>query len=373
MSPDLAPIIASLETERQALESKICATWPLIGIAVGLAYGSMMLLANGVTLVLANVILAAPAVYFHAQHPLDKPTWNGLLFLGLFSNALFIPCWLWQQELGGFLSVLVLGFMGLIVFVFYIGFLTRFFSHAYRNRFKVNLVSRIIQQRLPNARYAPQGGLGREAYQQSHLFRKGLGNSYQYDEEDFVEAEVEGLQLKFCEVRIHQNHEKITISGAPRTPTPQQKLLKPSNFTEGELFQGLFLQAKFSKRTPGETLVLEAPAFLENTKGLRPVKLESTEFEQLYDCFGSDQVESRYVLSTSFMERVLEYCQRTRVLPIFSFIQGQLSIAIPNDQNFFEPNLFKAFQPNDLSGYLAQLEFVLEILTDLKLNRQIWQ
>ena len=70
-------------------------------------------------------------------------------------------------------------------------------------------------------------------------------------------------------------------------------------------FQGLLFECDFPKRFKGTTTVLRDRFFKGFRKGER-VRLEDPEFEKLYDVFGDDQVEARYLLTPRFMERIKE-------------------------------------------------------------------
>ena len=45
--------------------------------------------------------------------------------------------------------------------------------------------------------------------------------------------------------------------------------------------------------------------FRSKMSGLESVKLEDPKFEKLFDVYGNDQIEARYLLTPSFMERPL--------------------------------------------------------------------
>ncbi len=47
-------------------------------------------------------------------------------------------------------------------------------------------------------------------------------------------------------------------------------------------------------------------SYASRSKLLKSVKLEDPIFEKKFEVYSSDQVEARYLLTTSFMERILE-------------------------------------------------------------------
>ncbi|MEM6614622.1 MAG: DUF3137 domain-containing protein, partial [Cyanobacteria bacterium P01_C01_bin.72] len=144
------------------------------------------------------------------------------------------------------------------------------------------------------------------------------------------------------------------------------------------LFHGLFFEAKFAKNFLSRTFVmpndLKHHIPLVNSWRGEIIKLEDPEFERLFRVYGDSQIESRYLLSTNLMSRLVEFNQKAGRKVYLSFIDGFLYIAIPYRHNLFEPKLFKSmmsFAP--LKEYFLDLQLMIGIVEDLNLNRRIWQ
>ena len=54
------------------------------------------------------------------------------------------------------------------------------------------------------------------------------------------------------------------------------------------------------------------------------VKLENPEFESEFAVYSDDQIESRYILSPSLMERILSFKKQTKKSIQLSFIDSRL-------------------------------------------------
>jgi hypothetical protein len=143
------------------------------------------------------------------------------------------------------------------------------------------------------------------------------------------------------------------------------------------LFRGLFFTAKFAKNFPNRTFVI--PNDLQNRIPLvnywrgELVKLEDSEFEKLFQVYGDDQVESRYILSTNLMQRLIDFNYNAKRKVYISFIEGYIYIAIKYDRNLFEPKLWQtmlSFKP--LKEYFEDLQLAIGIVQDFNLDRQIW-
>ena len=66
----------------------------------------------------------------------------------------------------------------------------------------------------------------------------------------------------------------------------------------------MFQIAGFQKDFQGHTTVLRNSLFKLSFSGSR-VKLENPDFEKTFDVYSTDQIEARYLLSPSMMERLL--------------------------------------------------------------------
>ncbi|MGB5637278.1 MAG: DUF3137 domain-containing protein [Waterburya sp.] len=143
------------------------------------------------------------------------------------------------------------------------------------------------------------------------------------------------------------------------------------------LFRGLFFEARFAKNFVSRTFVMPNDfkrklTPLNNWRG-EVIKLEDPEFERMFRVYGDSQIESRYILSTNLMSRLVEFNQKAGRKVYLSFVDGFVYIAIPYRHNLFEPRLFKTMMSfNPLKEYFQDLQLMIGIVEDLNLNRRIW-
>jgi len=151
------------------------------------------------------------------------------------------------------------------------------------------------------------------------------------------------------------------------------------------LFKGLFFRANFNKRFQGRTVVLPdmAERFLGrvaraiqswNKSRGELIQLEDPEFERFFAVYGDDQIEARYILSTSLMARLTDLRKKAGHDVYVGFVGDTLYIGVKFDEDLFEPKLFStmlSFEP--IQEYYETLRLMLDIVEDLKLNRRIWK
>lgn len=111
-------------------------------------------------------------------------------------------------------------------------------------------------------------------------------------------------------------------------------------------FRGQLLRVAFPQKFSGRTIVLRDAgmfnAFLSFGTELKRVGLVDPKFEKTFEVLGTDQVEARYLLTPTFMERLLKLetmlkGQKARA----AFSGGELLVAIEGGNLFEAGTMFK--------------------------------
>lgn len=138
-------------------------------------------------------------------------------------------------------------------------------------------------------------------------------------------------------------------------------------------FEGVLVQLRIPRNFKAHTIIRKRVALL-NRKDYEEIKLEDPEFMKKYFVDGSDQVESRYLLTTSFMERFknLQRAFGAKGLEA-SFKGNDLMIAIATSKDLFK--LGKLNRPladtKQFTMLLEEFISILLIVDELKLNQNI--
>lgn len=234
---------------------------------------------------------------------------------------------------------------------------------GYRNQFKGNIIQRLVTFVHPNLVYSAHEGVTRDTFKRSELFNHRIDR---YRSEDQVHGTLGATAMGFSEVHAEY-----------KTRSKKQDHWHT-------IFKGLFFVADFNKHFRGKTVILPdtAERFLGrlgqklqswNMSRDQLVKLEDPEFEREFVVYGTDQIEARYILSTSLMERILQFKRKTTKRIHLSFVGSHVFVAVPYRKNLFEPRLFSSllnFQP--IAEYVADLQLGTGIVEDLNLNTRIW-
>jgi hypothetical protein len=281
----------------------------------------------------------------------------------------------------GLLAALLGSWIGLpgVIFPLFFGFMgwmwfSRTASQEYRHFFKAQVIARLAHLVDPTLVYQQQGGISITEFRASRLFRSRIDR---YRAEDLFTGQVGATAFRFSEV--HAQYKTTTTDSKGRRRT-----------TWHTIFRGIYFIADFNKHFQGYTFVL--PDNAESFGGIgrwfqelgskmdgRPgelVRLEDPEFERLFAVQSTDQIEARYILSTSLMQRLMTFRNEVDAPVSIAFVDSNIFIAISTRKNYFEPpSIWRSaayMDQADVEAYFADVRLAEQIVEELNLNLRIW-
>jgi len=237
---------------------------------------------------------------------------------------------------------------------------------AYRVRFKHDVIGATLSAANQSFTFTPNDGISETEFVNSQLFTT---TPDRYSTEDLITGKIDKTSIYFAEVHAEYKTETQTKNGR--------------KVTWHEIIKGIIFIADFNKHFNGVTVIRPKDIgsslsawFSKNIYSFgdkNVVELENDAFNENFIVYSTDQIEARYILTPSLMERIGYLNERTAYTVSLSFINSAMYIAFPLDQNYFEPPIFKTLlAPDLLSKDLAALKFMYDIVHELDLNTRIW-
>lgn len=237
---------------------------------------------------------------------------------------------------------------------------------AYRNEYKTNVIGAALKFLDESLSISPYQGIAASEFMYTQLFTQ---EPDRYKTEDLVTGCADRTRFYFAEV--HAEYKTVTQT-------------KNGTRTEWhDIFKGIIFAADFNKNFNGITIV--RPKGFANALGAwfsknvfsfggnDVVKLENSDFDKTFITYGSDQVESRYILTPALMERILNLNHQTKYDISLSFIESRMYIAFPLNRNYFEAPVFKSLiNAEALNDDITTIKFMYDIVKELDLNTRIW-
>ncbi len=261
-----------------------------------------------------------------------------------------------------FTPIQALGLVGSVSFLVYM-FIYKHQSAGYRLLFKEEVIAKIVQFIDSSMQYHADGHISEKECMSSELF------SHDFDRlsgNDLVQGSINGVSLKFSDLHLEKQVED-----------------KGGKEHWKSLFQGLFFVADFNKTFTCKTFIL--PDNVGNTLGIvgewmqglnksygELVKLDNDLFEKFFVVYGN-QIESRYILSPSLMERILAFKDKSGKGLSISFVNSKMYLCVDYKKDLFEPILTQSlldFAP--IKEYFQLLSHILGIVEAFKLDEKIW-
>ncbi len=143
------------------------------------------------------------------------------------------------------------------------------------------------------------------------------------------------------------------------------------------VFRGMFVLFNVHKSFDGKTIIKTDKGAIANWFGdkfssLENVDLEDPVFEKKFEVYSDDQVEARYLLTPSFMQRLLDLTGLlggTKVQA--SFYDNRLLLMISSRENRFETG--SAFKPatfvDEINTILKEMSLIFQMIDTLKLDQ----
>jgi len=260
----------------------------------------------------------------------------------------------------------------LIAFLFHFFFAQSVYASAisdYNDKFKNSIIEPLIKSMNESFVYCKDKHISIETFMESNLFRR----PDKLTGDDYVVGEIDGVEIEFSDVKA-----QTISSGTINTDRPVEY---------NTFFEGLFIKSNFNKHFEGKTFVYSS-YYDENSENnsfvfsyskssssseYEQIKMDNAQFTKEFNVYSTDQIEARYILTPSMMERLLEF-KRKSIYPLYiSFVNDCIHIVICTNKNNFEANLFQSVTNHNAAfEYILHINLASTLVNNLKLNQKLW-
>ncbi len=259
------------------------------------------------------------------------------------------------SESGGSVAVIASLVVGSIVGF---GILSGFIG-SIRREFKRKIVPILLWEIDPSLSYAVSEYVPEADFNACHLYMA----PDRYSGKDLVEGYIGETAVRFSLVHAEEEYQDTDTDSEGHTTTRTHYRT---------IFKGLLFIADFNKEFSGRTLVKPRGVSLLSKLFGTHVDLEDPEFNGLFSVSATDQVEARYILTPSMMERLKSVHVRMGSFRA-AFSGGCLYMTIEVPWDTFEPTVTRSLMDSDqIEKIRANISAVTRIVEDIGLNVRIW-
>ncbi len=231
-------------------------------------------------------------------------------------------------------------------------------SYGFAHDFKDKIVRRMVEFLDPSFKYQIVNHVKLSEIMQSGMLQNG---KLELSGSDMVQGVEDGVPFKFSDVEVKR---RKTFVG--KNEEPYEIVLS-----------GSFFIAEFNKTFTNPVYVYAKKTFggldcLSYTGD--KVRLEDPDFDKQFTVYSPDQIEARYILTTSMMERLKSLRSRMGSNIYIVFANSNIYIANNNGKDRFEVGMLSSINKREsIIGYYNDLAEQLGIIDELKLNLKIWK
>ena len=246
----------------------------------------------------------------------------------------------------------------------------------------------MVNTLFPNTDFSLNTSLSTNQVYKSNLFAwlKPDDIIYTYGQ---MRKRIEGIDLNMADIGITEKNASskmleglITIPGLNLLILIYQYTLK-NIFTNKSAdnvyytFRGLYSWAQFNKKINGKTIIIsnnissKLDRFASfNFKDEEKIILENTQFQKYFSVYGTSQIEARYVLSISLIEKIVELREKFDRPIMLSFTQNNVFLVVHNPNGFFSFPNGKIDSIEIINELVHEINTVQDVVTDFNLQHQ---
>lgn len=242
------------------------------------------------------------------------------------------------------------------------------FGFKYDSANKKKVTDQFIQTILhgfsPELRYISDDHIAEEVVDNGGLIH--FMSSDRFRGENYIEGKYKDNHIRLSEIEIIRPGDK------------------DKNESDTTIFEGLYIVAEFNKDFKTKTMVQEDVLeswfgyFGQSVQDLfsfgKLVKLENPEFEKHFAVYADDQVEARYLLSLTMMEKLVElHKDESNDGVACVFIDGYMHMALRRDEGLPDFYLSKSlFNRDVVYQQYSQLARIFNIIENYWLQPKLW-
>lgn len=253
-----------------------------------------------------------------------------------FLFSLFFPC-----------------FIAIFLYQSYKNFITRNF----KIKFKYEILKNIINNINENLEYYPDKFISKDEFYYPKIYK--IADIYRGN--DLIQGIFKDVNVKLSDLFLE---EKIVTYDEKGNENVYYKTI----------FKGIFFIADFNKSFSSKTYVLSKNTSFFMGFGSRAY-MDDALFEKAFKTYTNDQINARYILTPSFMERILKIRDFFKKEINIAFLDNKIYIYLEFNYDSFEPNLKANLlgENSILNIYESEILNLLNLVEELKLNQKIWK
>lgn len=191
-----------------------------------------------------------------------------------------------------------------------------------------------------------------------------LDTGDRFNSNDYISGTYKNIKFEQSDIHIEEKHEEEDKEGN------KEEVWET-------IFMGRLMIFDFNKNFKANIQV-SSHHFDANRlpwkKKFSSVKMEDVEFNKNFSVYAENEHEAFYILTPHFMEKIKEVTKKLNCGIMFGFIDSKLHIAIDNNEDSFEYNVFKPINEQEVSDNIVKdIKVITNFVDELNLDNNLFR
>lgn len=228
----------------------------------------------------------------------------------------------------------------------------------FNNEFKHTFVEQALEQVFDHLTYDPTGRIDQS------VIRPMMNIGDAFHSNDYISGTYKEVRFEQSDIHIEEEHRRTDKDG--KTETEMETI-----------FQGRWMIFDFNKQFKANIQVVGKQfrnGIIVRSRKTSRVRLEDEAFHQMFSVFSDDEHEAFYVLTPHFMEKLKNISRQLDGTVMFCFVENKLHIAIHNNKDSFEHNIFKVIDEEKIEqNIMKDIKVITEFVDALDLDNTLFR
>ena len=231
---------------------------------------------------------------------------------------------------------------------------------TFNKEFKNIFVLKLLQKFFDNLDYKSEEGFSEEYIENMGM----LDTGDRFNSNDYISGTYKNIKFEQSDIHIEKEHEEEDKDGN------KEVVWKT-------IFMGRLIVFDFNKKFRTNVQVSShhfGAVTLPWEKKFSSVKMEDTEFNRLFITYTESEHDAFYILTPHFMEKIKDITKELNCDVMFGFADSRLYIAIDNDEDSFEYNVFKPINEQEIEEIIVKdIKLITNFVDELNLDNDLFR
>ena len=230
----------------------------------------------------------------------------------------------------------------------------------FNKEFKNIFVLKSLQNFFGDVFYRQENGFSEEYINQVGMLYTGDS----FSSNDYISGSYKNIKFEQSDIHIQERREEKDSNGN-------------TTVVWVTIFLGRLMIFDFYKNFKANIRVASnnfGASTLPRKKNFSKVKMEDVEFNKKFSVCAENEHDAFYILTPNFMEKIKDITKKLNCGIMLGFVDSKLHIALDNNKDSFEYNVFKPINEKEIEEYINKdIKIITDFVDELNLDNDLFK